>query len=247
MTFRHGKNTRVLVNASDLSSYFNDVAVNATIEVAETTTYGSAGGSKTYVTGLNDATVSVGGLFDGAAGAVDEVISGILGSSTDVNFTIAQDGGLVVGSRCIIGQAIDTKYDVKAPVAGVVSVSADFQTDGGSDPGVVLLGLASVSSTSTGTTAVDNTVATTNGGTALLHVTANTRNGTITSAKIQHSADNSSWADLVTFSTINATTTTSERIVVAPGTTVNRYLRTIYTVAGSTGAATVTVAFARRY
>lgn len=245
MAFRHGKNTKVLVNASDLSSYFNDVTANATVEVAETTTFGATGGSKTYVTGLNDGTLSLSGLFDGAAGAVDEVISGVLGSSTDVNFTIAQDGGLTVGSRCIIGQSIDTKYDVKAPVAGVVSVSADFQADGGTDPGVVLAGLSSVSATGNGTS-VDGTVATTNGGTGLLHVTANTRNGTIV-VKVQHSSDNSTWADLATFTTVSTTTTTSERVVVATGTTVNRYLRANYTVAGSTGSATVTVAFARRY
>lgn len=247
MAFRHGKNTKVLINASDLSSYFTDASVSASVEVAETTTYGVAGGSKTYVTGLNDATVSLSGLFDGAAGAVDPVLSAVLGSDTDVNFTIGQDGGLSTGGRCIIGQAIDTKYDVKAPVSGVVSVAADLQTDAGGDQAVCLVALSSVSATSTGTTAVNNGAATTNGGTAMLHVTANTRNGSITNAKIQHSVDNSTWVDLVTFSTINSTTTTSERVVVATGTTVNQYLRTIYTVAGSSGAATLTVAFARRY
>jgi hypothetical protein len=71
MAFRHGKNTKVVVNATDLSSYFNDVTVNNTVETAETTTFGVSGGSKTYVTGLNDGTVSVSGLFDGAVGAVD--------------------------------------------------------------------------------------------------------------------------------------------------------------------------------
>ena len=245
MAFRHGKNTKVLINASDLSSYFNDATSNNTVEVAETTTFGVVGGSKTYVVGLNDATITMSGLFDGAAGAVDEVISNVLGSSIDVNFTIAPDSGLLVGSRCILGQAIDTKYDVKAPVSGVVSVSADFQTDAGADQGVVLAGLSTVTTTANGT-AVDNTTSTTNGGTAILHVTANTRNGT-NIVKVQHSVDNSTWADLVTFTTVSSTTTTSERISVATGTTVNRYLRAAYTVAGSSGSATITVAFARRF
>ena len=245
MAFRHGKNTKVIVNATDLSSYFNDVSVNNMVETAETTTFGATGGSKTYVVGLNDGTVSVSGLFDGAAGAVDEVLTGVLGSSTDMNFTVAADGGLVVGSRCIIGQAIDTKYDVKAPVGGVVSVSADFQCDAGADPGVVLAGLSAISATGNGTS-VDGSASSANGGVGVIHVTANSRNGT-NIVKIQHSADNSSWADLVTFTTVSATTTTSERISVATGTTVNRYLRANYTVAGSSGSATITVAFSRRF
>lgn len=245
MTFRHGKNTKVLVNTFDLSSYFNDVSFSNSVEVAETTTFGVSGGSKTYVVGLNDGTVSVNGYFDGAANAVDEVLAGVLGSATDVNFFVANDGGMTVGARCVLGQAIDTKYDVKTPVGGVVSVSTEFQCDAGADQGVVLAGLASVSTTATGT-AVDNASLTSNGGVAMLHVTANTRNGT-NIVKVQHSADNSTWADLVTFATVSSTTTTSERVSVASGTTVNRYLRAAYTVAGSSGSATITVGFSRRY
>ena len=73
----------------------------------------------------------------------------------------------------------------------------------------------------------------------------NTRNGTVT-MKIQHSTDNSTFVDLVTFTVVGSTTTTQERIVVAAGTTVNRYLRAQSTVAGTTGSITPIVAFARR-
>jgi hypothetical protein len=172
-------------------------------------------------------------------------MAGLLASDLDVNFTIAADGGLVVGSRCVIGQALDTKYDVKAPVGGVVSVSADFQCDAGAVQGVVLAGLSAIIATGSGTS-VDGSASSANGGVGMVHVTANTRNGT-NIVKIQHSADNSSWADLVTFTTVPSTTTTSERISVATGTTVNRYLRANYTVAGSSGSATITVAFSRRF
>lgn len=54
--------------------------------------------------------------------------------------------------------------------------------------------------------------------------------------KIQHSADNSSWADLVTFTSVTAgpgDPTAAQRIAVAAGTTVNRYLRHVGTVTGS--------------
>jgi hypothetical protein len=244
MAFRHGKNTKVLVNAFDLSSYFNDVTVAASVETAETTTFGATGNSKTYVTGLNDATVTTSGLFDGATGAIDETIGTILSSDADVNFTIAQDGGMTLGARCVSGQAIETKYDITSPVSDVVSLSCDFQVDAEASRAVILAPLSTVSATGT-STSVDNGAATSNGGTAVLHVPANTRNGTI-GVKIQHSSDNSTFVDLVTFTTVSTATTTSERIVVAVATTVNRYLRMSYTVAGSTGSATIAATFGRR-
>lgn len=245
MAFRHGRNTAVLVNQYNLSSYFNEASTSATVETGETTTFGVAQGSKTYITGLNDGAVSLSGLFDGDANAVDEVLNSVLGSDTDVNFTVADDGGMIVGRRCAIGQSIETSYEVAAPVADVVSASAEFQPDGGLQRGVILAALDSINSTSNGTS-VDNGAATTNGGTAMLHVPVNTRNGNIT-IKVQHSADNSTWADLATFAAVTSSTKTSERLSVASGTTVNRYLRASYTVAGSTGSATIAVAFARRY
>jgi len=244
MSFRHGKSTRVLIGSSDLSTYFKETTVSASIETAETTTYGVAGGSKTYVTGLKDSTVSLTGLFDDATGAADDVITTALASDADIVFTIAQDGGLVVGRRCVLGQAIETKYDLSSPVADVVSTSLDLQTDGESIYGYVLAAADSISSTSTGTS-VDGVASSTNGGIATLHVIANTRNGNIT-VKVQHSADNVTFADLATFAVVSSTTKTSERLSVASGTTVNRYLRVSYTVAGSTGSATIAAAFGRR-
>jgi hypothetical protein len=92
---------------------------------------------------------------------------------------------------------------------------------------------------------VDNAAASTNGGVAFLSVPTNTRNGTII-VKVQQSADNSTFTDLVTFTTITTSQKISYRVEVAAGTSVARYLRVSYTVAGSTGSATPIVAFSRR-
>lgn len=244
MPFRHGKNTGVLINAYNLSTYFTDAKFSASVETAETTTFGVAGGSKTYVTGLNDQTTSLSGLLETSANAVDAALSAALGGDTPILFTIANDGGFTLGRRCSSGIAIQTKYEIDSPVADVVKISCDFQSAAESMNGVILAPLDTVTATGNNT-AVDNTTSTANGGVGIIHVPANTRNGTIV-VKIQHSSDNVTFADLVTFTTVSATTTTSERIVVAAGTTVNRYLRASYTVAGSSGSATVAVAFARR-
>jgi len=84
MAFLHGKGTAVVFNQSDLSSYFNDATITRTVETAETTAFGAS--SKTYIVGLQDGTVSLSGMFDGSAGAVDEVLQGVLGT---------EDGALV--------------------------------------------------------------------------------------------------------------------------------------------------------
>jgi len=151
--------------------------------------------------------------------------------------------GLTGGLTAYLLQAKTTSYEVSSPVDDVVSVSFDVQADGGADNGLLLVDLAAVTATGNGTSR-DNAASTANGGLAQLHVTANTMDNN-TVFKVQHSADNSTFADLVTFATVATTIKTSERVAVASGTTVNRYLRANYTVSGS-GSVTFTIAFARR-
>lgn len=243
MPFIHGKSAAVLHGIYDLSAYMNNATTNSSVETGETTNFGS-GGSKTYIAGLKDGTLSLAGLFDGAAGAVDVVLSGALGTN-DVVTTVMPQGAGTIGNRAILAWSTETSYDVTTPVADVVSVSAEFQADGGIDNGVVLADLSARTASVAAGTAVDNSASSANGGVAHLHVTANTRNGS-TTVKVQHSVDNSVWVDLVTFTAVGTSTTTSERTVVAAGTTVNRYLRHTMSIGGTTGSITYSVAFARR-
>lgn len=240
MAFIHGKNAGVVHGVNDLTSYLNDASVSQDIETAETTAFGNS--AKTYIVGLRDATISASGMFDGSANAVDAILTSSIGSNTLAPMIVAPSG-LTGGERAYILQAKTTSYEVSSPVGDVVSVSFDAQADGGADDAVLLTSLAAVTATGSGT-ARDNGASTSSGGMAQLNVTANSLNNTIV-FKVQHSADNSTWADLAVFATISSTTTTSERVLVASGTTVNRYLRANYTTAG-TGSITFIMAFARR-
>jgi hypothetical protein len=240
MAFIHGKSAGIVHGVYDLTSYLNDASVSQNVETAETTAFGAA--AKTYITGLRDATISASGMFDGAADAIDEVLTASIGSDTLAPMIVAQSG-LTGAERAYILQSKTTSYDVSSPVGDVVSVSFDSQADGGVDDAVLLTNLAAITATGNGT-GRDNTTSTTNGGMAQVNVTANTLDNTLV-FKVQHSADNSTWADLATFTTVPATTTTSERVLVASGTTVNRYLRANYTTSG-TGSITFIMAFARR-
>ena len=240
-TFRHGKNTVVAINGFDATTWFNDATSTRTIDTAETTAFGST--AKTYIASMKDGTLSLKGMFDGTTGAVDEVFAGIIGAATDPVITVGLEGASI-GTGCHMVGAIETTYEVSSPVADLVKVSADFQADGGLDSGKILQSGTISTATTTLGTAVDNTTSSTNGGVGHVHSTANTRSGT-TQVKIQHSSDNSTWVDLVTFTGIATTITSGERIVVASGTTVNRYVRSNITTSG-TGSITTSVAFARR-
>lgn len=238
MAFKHGKNTKVLLNEYDLSSYFSDGSVSSSVETGETTSYGNS--AKTYIVGLSDSTLSLSGFWDGAANAVDEVISAALQTDAEV-ITFAPEG-LSAGSRLYAMKSLATSYEVSSPVADVVKVTLEGQNTDRCDRGISLADLAAVSATGN-STAQDNTSSTASGGAGVLHVTANTHDGNAT-FKIQHSADNSVWADLITFSVVATTIKTAEHATVTG--TVNRYLRVQYTLAGSTGSVTFHASFARR-
>lgn len=130
-TFRHGKNASFKVDNSggtltDISTYIHEVTLPRAIETAETTTFQVTGGSKTYVTGLNDATISISGKFDAT---IDAHLAGILGSDSSVSFEYGPSGS-TTGMVKFTGESIMTKYDLSSPVGDVVSFSADFQVTG---------------------------------------------------------------------------------------------------------------------
>jgi hypothetical protein len=237
-TFRHGKRTAVLLNGTDMSPFLNEATTTQEIETAETTTFGDS--DKTYISGLGDGTVSTSGLFDSTAGASNDILSGAIGQE-DNTFTVLP-AGATTGAPSIIANGQLTSYEISSPVADVVSISAEVQADGGLFSGVALTGLVSVSASGV-SSPVDNGSLTSGGGLFNLHVIANDRDGAAT-IKVQHSADNSTYADLVTFTNVSASATVGESIT-STG-TVNRYLRAEHTLAGSSGSITYHVSAARR-
>jgi hypothetical protein len=224
-----GVNAKVLCDVTDLSAFLNGADTSQEAALHETTTFNAGG--RTYLPGFKNGTAALKGFWDGAAAAVDAVLDAALGTATGQVMTIAPDG-LTVGARLKLLSARETKYGVTTPVDGVIAVSADVQADGGIDAGVSLHALAAETATGSGAS-VDNAALSSNGGVAHLHVTAVTAVGGDTlDVVVQHSTNGSTWADLVTFTQIT-TAVTQERIVVAAGTTVNRYLRASWTKGGA--------------
>jgi len=241
MAFIHGKSAVVLQNEFNLSAYFNDISISRSIETAETTAFGST--AKSYIVGLIDGTLSLSGMFDGAANAIDQEMTDVLGVNAGAIISASVSGVTTIGTRMISTTGKLTSYEVTAPVGDVVSANAEFQASDGIGNAVSLAALGAITATTTGTS-VDNGASSSNGGFATLHVTANTMNAA-TVCKVQHSADNSTWADLQSFTSVATTVVTAERIKIANGTTVNRYLRAVATPAG-TGSFTYHINFARQ-
>jgi hypothetical protein len=237
-TFRHGKRTVVLLNGTDMSPFLNEATQTDEIEVAETTTFADA--DKTYMMGLTDGTISTSGLFDATAGASDAVLRGLI-ADDDNTFTVLPEGA-TAGTRSIIANGQLTSYEISSPVGDVVAISAEIQADGGLFSGRALNGLTN-SGTSASLTSVDWSAGTVTGGLFNLHLVSNTRDGAAT-VRVQHSVDNSTWVDLVSFTSISASTVSGESIT-STG-TVNRYLRAAHTLAGSSGSITYHVSAARR-
>lgn len=239
-TFRHGKNVRIFVDEYDFSAYFNDMSASTTVDTAETSAFGTS--AKTYIPGHKDGTVSLSGMFEGTADTgTDDFFSSVLGSSTKQQVIIAPEGH-ANGTRAIALQADSTSYEASSPIGDVVQASVEFQSNEGVEHGVILSSGSAITATGNGTS-VSNGAATTNGGVGFLSVPANDRNGAIT-VKIQQSADDSTFTDLITFTAVSTETPTFERVEVTG--TVQQYLRVNYTVAGSSGSATPVVAFTRR-
>ncbi len=252
-TFVHGKGTEVYLDEFLLSPYFNTADVALTNETAEVTSFADT--SKTYILGLADGTLTLGGMWNQETDGSDEELHAILGSATAPNITIAEAGG-TIGNRATIARTHETNYTISNPVSDVSTITADFQgTSTSGTLGTMTYGITGGVQLSTGAsidynalgalTGVDGAASSAKGGAALLHVVTNSIGGGVTTIKVQHdsASDFSSAADLISFTASGAATKTSEMVVCSG--TVNRYIRATASTAGSSGSITFMVSFAR--
>ena len=247
-TFIHGKNTAVYIDEFDLTSYFTDTSIALDNDVSETTAFGDT--NKSFILGTRGGTLSMSGMWAADTDGSDEALQALLGNATTPIITV-REGAAAIGSRAVIAQANETSYAITNPIADVVTVSADFECTPNQVSnltfalagGVQLTAGASIAHGSLGNlSSVDNGASSANGGAGTLHVPTNTVNGN-TTIKIQHSANDASWADLISFTVVGSSAKTSE--IKAVSGTVNRYLRASASTAGSSGSITFMVAFAR--
>jgi hypothetical protein len=237
MSFAAGKNTVVLFDASNLSAYFKDAKVSSDVGMSDVTVFGAS--AKAFLPTIRDGKVSLGGFWDGGVTAADAILRAAFAAASGNVFSITPGQDTTIGNRAWMLSARQTSYEISAPVGDVVSIASSIQVDGGIDAGFSHHALG----TETGTgnyASIDGAAATTNGGVGHLHVTGAT-NLTAATFKIQDSANNSAWADILTFTDVTAAG--AQRVAITG--TVRRYVRAI--MSALTGDdITFVITFARR-
>jgi hypothetical protein len=236
MAFTPGFNSRFFVGSQRWSLYAR--AMSATVSAEQIDVSSMEDLARVFANGQKNGTAQLDMMLDGV-GAGQFALANTW-QSTQQPLTLGFDGcdlsdvvWLIAGnqSSATIG---DTLNDV-------ATIGISVQPDGPIDWGVMIAAEGAITVDTDGTS-VDNGASSANGGVAHLHTTAYS-GLTSNSVIIEHSTNNSVWATLATFASVTAVG--SERLVVAAGTTVNRYLRIRDDVTG-TGSTTRAVSFARR-
>jgi hypothetical protein len=227
MAFSHGSNAAIHVNGYDLTAYFSSFESQGSTDIAETTVFQQT--AKTYIVGLSDGQLSGEGFFDPTAGATGDVLDRALSNRSE-NVTCYWPNTDTLGNTGVGLSGQETAYNVKSDVGDANKVTAEFQSNVGREG--ITSHRALASSTASGTaTVVDNTVGSPGHPVGYLQVTSCT-GGTVT-VKIQHSADNSSYSDLLTFTNITTVNAPFAERIEASG-TVHRYTRAVTTHNGGT-------------
>jgi hypothetical protein len=245
----HGSQVGLLIDGFNMAPYFKEFTLESSQAIHDSTTFGNSARLKTP--GLKDGSASGTAFLDGTAtvGSL-AVLKGKYVSTPGVGnpaLVVMGISGFSLGSRVQIGYFEEASLQTKVVFDDLemLTFNGDPQQDA-IDYGVSLHALTAETSLTFTGTAVDGVAATSNGGVGTVHVTAIAGASPNVVYKIQHSVDGStSWADLVTFTAITAANQ-AQRVEVAAGTTVRRYLRITITEGGTTTSVTGVCCFARR-
>lgn len=223
-----GKDAVILLGANDISAYFRDMSIQRSSNLQDVETYGDV--AKERMLGLPDANIVLTGLYDDTAANIDAFLNTAFVAANGTPFSAAP-AGYGVGKPVYLCTARKADYKLGGAVGVATPVAATVQGAEGIIRGISLHNL--IAATGTGAFAShDNSAATSNGAWAIVHVTVD--DVTTMTLKIQDSANDADWSDLMTFAAI--TTTGSELITLALGSTVRRYVRANVTAFTGTSA-----------
>ncbi|ANS03209.1 hypothetical protein [uncultured Mediterranean phage uvDeep-CGR2-KM18-C74] len=240
MAKQSGLNVRLYVMGNDLSGDANAIgSMGYTQETLETTPLNAA--AATRITGLADGEISVDGYFDNAANKIHATFTSNSGKLPSADQVVSVALNSAVGDPFVGISSKEAEYNVSRSVGSAITVSSTFPGNGmGGEFGVMLTAHDDTHSSASNGTAVDNTASSASGGSGYIQLIS-LSSGSVT-AKIQHSANNSTWTDLVTFTAAGTSDVPTAQRSEVTG-TVNRYLRV--TTTGTFSNAKLVAAFAR--
>ncbi len=226
-----------LIGGRDLSQFITEISAEITGVNEQSNTIGDAWVENSHV-GVAAGSATVNGYYDDATDATNDALVEAQGTTPVLIFGLAGNtqGRDFVGFEGAMAANISRSGDRE----GLMKMSATFAADGAVEDGEVIQSLAAESgdgATSDGSE--DNGASSASGGSGYVSVSALTLGGyTSVTVKIQDSANDSTWADLITFTNIT-TAPTAERVTVSG--TIDRYVRAELTWNGSGSGESVTV------
>lgn len=249
MPASHGSIARLYANGFDLTAAMRGATHSGSADVAETSVWGM--GSKAYIPGLADATLSGEGIVDAqaAGGLSDDVLAQALGGQVPIYYAPTGD---VLGGPVKIVDGIVTAYEPTSPVDDVTSFSMEAQSSNVPGVGRILRPLAGALNISvagngsavddTSYMSVPPTFPTPFGGVGIAQIINKGGGAGTLTLRIEDSADGSTgWATILTFT--GQTLIAKAEIVRITG-NVRRWLRAAWACTGGTW--DVAVGFARR-
>lgn len=233
----HAKNSRVFYHGFNMSCFSNSTAPEFSADTAEDTTFCDEW--KTFVPGQKSGSAGLDCFFvDDDTWALDIMLNTELGVM-DKPYTYLPQG-LAVGNVAFVATAGLTSRPIPADIGDVITSSLEFTLED-IGRGALLHDGYTTAETASGTgTAYDQGAAKV-GYVAALHVTDLTGGGALT-VKIQHSADDSTYTDLLTFSALSAV---GSEVKIDLAAAVNRYLKVSWTLTGTTPTAKFIVSLGR--
>lgn len=230
----------LLLDGRNISQDSIDATVESEALTEQTNGWGDSWVEHTAL-GLKQGSLSWNGFYDDASGGTKDALNDAEVGAAGVASVIL---GTSQGSDFIGAAGLKAAVARAAARDALVKYSLNLQGSIVEDGEVIEPEGAQSGNGATSSGSLDNSAASSNGGAGYLQVTALTLGGyTSVTVKIQESSDNGAgdaWADLVTFTAVTAADV-AERIAVAAGSTVERYLRVELTWNGSGSGESITL------
>jgi len=197
---------------------------------------------KQYLCGRGEGAIEFSGFFDSTlTGATHEALKTV-GVDKMAGVAWGDNASPTIGDIACGMPVHQSNYTVSADLNGLLAAKAALKSIGTPlEWGTLLANLTGVSADGN-TTAVDQLAASSAGASAYLFVSGVSEADTGV-VKIQHSTNNSTWTDLITFAATGAAII-AERAEVSGA--VNRYVRVIYDVTGAAVSINFAVIFCRK-
>lgn len=241
MSFVLGNVSRLFVNTKAVTTTVAGYTVSHQRAMSEVTAGANPGGAS-FVPGLMNGTLGLRGPQDSTGQDLHSQIEAAKGVDNSFLATVCPDGtALGQVAFTVLGDASD--HEIAAQVADAVGYTFQASADESVDMGFLVHAYQAETATGNGTS-VDRGASSANGGVVVMHMPVFSGFTSVT-VKVQDSADNSTFADLTGATFTAATTAAAQRLFLAKGSTIRRYVRVVTTVVG-TGSATFLVAIAPR-